>query len=1184
MQHVRRGESPMAHARTSSIPSSDIPVQDHSGRSSPGAEHLSAYLMDTSLTDISTIPDMTQHQMRTDTPVKANTSNTSALHAPTMGTQPMTPPTKRNKEATSFPTNQGMSTSYAPPGQPNRLYQGWSGDDESTLDSIKVQTHDSACLQSGATIVLKSYSQPATLVMERPHEDDDDHSSRSHVNPESTHRYYRASLSGTGLHRPRELLTIHKIPADTISPLSATKHNMDGPRKGTNSSMDLYIGDTVSLHATTGHEMALGFRKFVKPGTSESKLDIGFFAATGSRSEMWLLVDARPDRELLVGRAAVSSQKNSSPASASEAGPVRSGEPILLRNLYNGGILSLNSNGALHLLTDSYDRNNLTSEDPSLLGRLQNHDRLYPTPNDTFQFILSAVPPCPTWVSLGGTDERIFLSGSYILQPRRNQRNEELEDVLFGSSAPTSLVLESAQRYIPSDENLSPKTKERILIDEVIGSFLGLEGLHIRLKCKANGATKEQHAFHLFDADGVTFDIGLRHLVEQILPLSTSYVRVRNFVSFRHPGYEYGRVMQAFCEALDSLLQDYVRFVAQLDWELRKHASADSLTMKTIYYQITPSLHSMSILEHAVQAVGEVKGGALINKLYNLDKRSYMGDTVAKKVLGILLDKATVPYMEMMSLWLRTGKLQDPYAEFMISETKKAGFKQRLDGDSWFSTFGVSDEHIVRAIATNEWTKEMILTTGKYWNAVHQCRMDSKLPQASLSVGEIPKLRFNSDSSAIAAYIESTYSAASQAMVDIMLNKYKLVDCLQIMKRYFLIDQGDCLMHFLDTAEPELLKKDSEISMGRIQHWLTTSIQMTESHREEYDPVSGSRIPPSPCPLTPSAIRSRCLEQSLVDYLDTLYGGGIADQGPVTPARRAYGMNEKGNTGIEVFTIDYVNVPFPISLVLSQNAMANYKLLFRHLFFTKHVERRLISVWRDNQLLKKLDPLRGLLGPTYLLRQRMLHFVQNLIYYMVFEVIESQWTDMLNAIDKSSQFISGKPKTVDDILRVHTDFLQRALEACLLTNRSLIRSLTKVLNTCLLFTDQMKRFMETTRIHDDILSRAAEKRGVVQRNLNERGTSLVARDKRALKLSFDSARDERQAINHRQIRRVGREVNSESYQRMVGRFDEVFTDDLSNFMKQLNSHHTSGTVANLAIRLDYNGFVSSSMGSQTRMW
>ena len=178
-----------------------------------------------------------------------------------------------------------------------------------------------------------------------------------------------------------------------------------------------------------------------------------------------------------------------------------------------------------------------------------------------------------------------------------------------------------------------------------------------------------------------------------------------------------------------------------------------------------------------------------------------------------------------------------------------------------------------------------------------------------------------------------------------------------------------------------------------------------------------------------------------------------------------YGSPKQGTTGFDLFEIDFPRVPFPISLIISPSSMENYKLLFRHLFFSKYVERRLVGVWSDHQVLKKLDSVRGLLGPTFMLRQRMLHFVQNLINYMTFEVVESNWLEMLSSIDVQEDMMSSqKQQTVDDLLNIHDGFLQKTIDACLLRNPPLIKSLTKLLNTCLLFTDQMKRFMDTTRI------------------------------------------------------------------------------------------------------------------------
>lgn len=884
---------------------------------------------------------------------------------------------------------------------------------------------DAAVLHSGSQICLRSYSHSATIG----------------VATGSEEKYKLASLVGVGLGSPQESLTLQKVVStDSRDDTTAVRH-----------------GDTVLLFSTAAGNLALGSRKFVHASTGISKVQLGFFGQ-GGKAEFWTVFPARPDQDILVGSAALANQHKDK---VDRTVPLRSSDPIFLRNAYNGGILSIDANGQLVLITDSYQHDEEYSEDPSLLGRLQQHDRLLPTPLDTFQMILALTPPCPPWVAQGGSEERIFLTGSYFLHAGRNHPDLNLESSLFEGKTPDSTVLQAVQRYMASDENLTPKTKERILMDEVIGSFLGLEGVHIRLQAiKSADENKEYFEFRLFEGNDVTFDVGLRNLVDQILPLSTSFVRVRNFVSSHHPGYEYGRVMQAFCEALDALLQDYVNFVSQLEWELRKYTKAETLTMKSIYFQVSPSIHSMSILEHTIQAVAGSKGGALINTLWDLDKRSYMGDPVAKNVLGILLEKASRPYMEIMSDWVQTGKLNDPCDEFMV-QRRASSSGTAFDGDSWFDLFQINETHVLQGIAPNNWTKDKILTTGKYWNAVQECRLDSKEIQRPIIRSSIPNLPFNSDCSAIAAYIDATYQKASKVLLLILVENFKVMESLQIMKRYFLMDQGDFLTNFLDAAEQELLKPRDEISMGRLQHWLNMSIQMTEAHKEDWASMSGS--PSAACPLIPAGLRCRFSTETLVSHLDSHYGGGIADQVPVTPSRRAYGMSTQV-TGIEVFTIDFPRVPFPISLLLSHKAMDHYKLLFRHLFFTKHVERRLIGVWKDNQLLKKLGTLRGLLGPTFLLRQRMLHFVQNLIYFMLFEVVESNWMDMRNAFEDRANVSSERPQTVDNILDIHNSFLERTLEACLLTNSDIIRSLTKLMNTCLLFTDQMKRFMDTTKI------------------------------------------------------------------------------------------------------------------------
>ncbi|KAL3942050.1 MAG: hypothetical protein SGBAC_003678 [Bacillariaceae sp.] len=994
---------------------------------------------------------------------------------------------------------------------------------------------DSSCLKHHSEIMLRSCASNTTVQREKDLSEDQVDDSV-------------VDCRGLGLGTPQEALFLEKM--DAASPV--VRH-----------------GDTIRILASSQH--ALGAYHNERYGLQLLFLPI--FASSSNREDeedgFWQVFVAEPESKILVGRAAVESlnnnnnNKNNKNPSTKLGAPIRASVPIVLRHVTSGGVLSMSNNnhGSLTLLTDSFGQQSQGGQAASM-DQLRHHDKLLPAKNQTFQFIPFAAPPCPPWAVAGDGEtesclgERLFMTSSYLLHPKRRQAEFE-----------SQMGLSQQDRM-----EMTSKVKEKILMEEVIGSFLGLEGRHIRMNQHEKGnAAAASFGFHLVGTDGVDFEMSLQHLVEQILPMSTSYIRVQHFVTSHHPGYDHGRVMQAFCEGLDTLLQDYVDFVVQLERQHRNNSNGGSdsslLTMNNIFFQISPSLHSMSILEHATRAVCDKKGGALINALWSLERQVYMGDMVAKKVLGILLENASMPYLDMMAEWLESGRLNDPYKEFMVQQSSSEFDATQFDGDDWMAMFSIDEQNILEGVTSDDWTKEKIMTTGKYWNAVHTCQVDvGALLEGNSQT--IPKLPFNSDSSAIVAYIDSMYQSASRVLVQLMKEKFMLTECLDVMKRYFLLDQGDFVMNFLDAAEDELRKKATEVSVGRVQNWLNASIQMTEQHRSNGDEEDKR-------PLVPKALRCRFSGKSLISFLESRYGA-LANKMPLTPSRNVYGESTSDNSGIETFVIDFSYIPFPISLVLSHHAMDKYKLLFRHLVFTKHVERRVIRVWRDHQILKKLGALRGLLGPTFLLRQQMLHFVQNYLYYMSFEVIENNWTEMMKGIE-ADETKNNRQQTVDDILQVHDAFLERTLEACLLTNQNLVRSLTKLLNTVLHFTNQMKRFMDATRIHNDSSILAAEKQLTVQRNLNERGITPGGTKKKTIHRELMSTKKEREALNDRQTRRVGREVISESYQRMVGRFAEVFNADVSDFMKQLNQHTASGLVANLGVRLDYNGFVTSSI-------
>jgi gamma-tubulin complex component 2 len=68
---------------------------------------------------------------------------------------------------------------------------------------------------------------------------------------------------------------------------------------------------------------------------------------------------------------------------------------------------------------------------------------------------------------------------------------------------------------------------------------------------------------------------------------------------------------------------------------------------------------------------------------------------------------------------------------------------------------------------------------------------------------------------------------------------------------------------------------------------------------------------------------------------------------------------------------------------------------------------------------------------VFLLRARMLSFVQQILAFTTFEVLEPNWRLLEAKL--------AKVTTVDELLRDHVDFLDTCLKECMLTSSKLLR-------------------------------------------------------------------------------------------------------------------------------------------------
>jgi hypothetical protein len=86
----------------------------------------------------------------------------------------------------------------------------------------------------------------------------------------------------------------------------------------------------------------------------------------------------------------------------------------------------------------------------------------------------------------------------------------------------------------------------------------------------------------------------------------------------------------------------------------------------------------------------------------------------------------------------------------------------------------------------------------------------------------------------------------------------------------------------------------------------------------------------------------------------------------------------------------------------------------------------------------------------------MMHFIRNLIYYLSYEVMETQWQTFKKKL--------GTVKNFYEILELHDAFLHHCLNESLLMNYDLFKTLDRINQTCEVFCNIIEEFCNQLQV------------------------------------------------------------------------------------------------------------------------
>ncbi|KAF9181835.1 hypothetical protein BGZ50_005300 [Haplosporangium sp. Z 11] len=750
---------------------------------------------------------------------------------------------------------------------------------------------------------------------------------------------------------------------------------------------------------------------------------------------------------------------------------------------------------------------------------------------------------------------------------------------------------------------MSLKMQENAIIEDILFTMMGIEGKYISIvQPTATADQGAEYIYKEFKIDD-SFDPSLRDLVSRILPLASTYLSLEAFVAL-HSKFEYGFEYLILIAQLETQFRSSPDFTLQKLWyyiqpTMQTLRSLDVLigVLREAGRREEPEEDDIEALLNPQEGIPlECKGGSILGYIatgmFNMS-----GDPATKKLYGFLLNKASVPYIAMLESWIHKGHIRDPYEEFMIvrsTKVSKENIKDDFNDAYWEQRYTIRENHVPSFLVP---LKSKILHAGKYLNAIRECGIHLSTSKADQDTSIKRNSTYNVEQNDVLAVlsggklvdmIESAYHYANKRLLDLLFNENQLLERLRSMKRYFFLDQSDYFTHFLDLASVELKQPLEDVSLTKLQSLMDlvlrnpSTVTNSDIYKEDLRVgmsntalvdqllriinVSGAAAQEAEHGrLSVTRTRSRASSSGTLHqrgasetWRDEIAGnmgmseviapdGAIKTKSPSEYASAMEGImsastelpaqntQNKSLLGIDALTLDY-SVKFPLSLVISRKALTKYQLIFRHLLSLKHGEQVLCHAWIEHSkspIWKNVSPeLKQWRGRVYSLRTRMLAFVQQFAYYVCSEVLEPKWRDLASKL--------ATVATVDQVLQIHSDFLDTCLNECMLTNSKLLRIYSKLMSMCIKFSNYTDRFTRAL--------------AAMENQLNDETAAIAP------------------ASQVQQIEQAMRRLNE---------YEDLFVYHLKLLIEALNFYSATETVQFLClvVRLDYNQFYANQNSS-----
>ncbi|KAG6640807.1 hypothetical protein I3843_09G029000 [Carya illinoinensis] len=559
---------------------------------------------------------------------------------------------------------------------------------------------------------------------------------------------------------------------------------------------------------------------------------------------------------------------------------------------------------------------------------------------------------------------------------------------------------------------------EEVLVRDVLYACQGIDGKYVKFDKNADGYVLP---------DSVKVPRATRVMVRKLCELGWLFRKVKGYITEsmdRFPAEDVGTVGQAFCAALQDELSEYYKLLAVLEGQsmnsiplvLEKACSENYLSLRRLSVWFAEPTVKMRLMAVLVDKCRVLRGGAMAGAIH---LHAQHGDPLVHDFMRRLLKRVCSPLFEMVRSWVLEGELEDIFAEyFIVGQPVKV---ESLWRDGYRLHAGMLPSFISQSLA------QRILRTGKSINFLRVCCEDRGWADAATEAATAAGMTTRrgglgyGETDSLETLVDEAAKRIDKHLLEVIYKQYKFKEHCLAIKRYLLLGQGDFVQYLMDIVGPELSEPANTISTFKLAGLLETAIRSSNAQYDDRDILDRLRVKMMP--------------------------------------------HETGDIGWDVFSLEY-DARVPLDTVFTESVMAMYLIIFNFLWKLRRVEHALIGAWKimkpnciTSHSFTKLQravkfQLLSTLRRCQVLWDGMNHFVTNLQYYIMFEVLEVSWSDFSSEMEVA--------KDLDDLLAAHEKYLHSIVEKSLLgeSSQTLCKSLFVLFDLILRFRSHTDRLYE----------------------------------------------------------------------------------------------------------------------------